>query len=1036
MGRPQILARHRLAGRSWFVPYADVGSARSYDPLLSPAFRSLSGSWRFHLASRPSAVPDGFGDLGFADDGWACIDVPSNWQLRGYGKPQYTNVAYPFPVDPPRVPSDNPTGCYRLAVDIDPAWLEPGSVTLRFEGVDSAFHVFWNGAPVGYSQGSRLPSEFDVTAVVRAGHNVLAVSVYQWSDGSYIEDQDMWWLSGIFREVSLLWRPPAHMADIVVEAPYDPVHGTGAVGVAVTIGGTGAGDPDLVVETVVYDGDGQVAAAPASLGGGHTTARLDCGDVQPWSAETPKLYDAVVALRDGNGALVEVVSVRVGFRHLKRRDGRFFFNGAPITLRGVNRHEFHPDHGRSVPLSSMVSDVLAMKRHNINAVRTSHYPPDPRFLDLCDIYGLYVVDEADLECHGFALVGDQDRLSNDPTWLPAYLDRLERMIARDRNHPSILFWSLGNESGCGSNHFAMAERARQMDGARLIHYERCPGAEMADVYGSMYNHPDELDALGRRGDLDKPHLLTEYGHAMGNGPGSFKEYWDVIESHARLQGGFVWEWLDQGLRFPRDSRPGAYAYGGDFGDDPNDGNFVIDGLMFPDRRPSPALTELAKAQQPVEITLLCPTGRFEFRNRYDFLTLSHLEGTWSLLDDGVLAAAGPLGAPSAGPGDTETVLTGPLPAVRGEAVLDISLRTRAANLWAPAGHEVAWAQFVLPSSQLGVGGQTQPDSVARDRHRATRGPRAAAHVEQRPEGPVVSGSGWRARFADGWLSSWAAGGGEILDQPPQLELWRAPTDNDRSGLWVKAVAEEWAKAGLHHLQHRVDSVTASSADGTVDVLVSTRVAPPEMAWSVGCEYHYRFDTMGRLAVVVDGTPQGEVPATFARVGLVVALVPELRDFSWYGLGPHETYPDSASAGRLARYGASIEELETPYVVPQENGHRSDVRWCQVSDGQRGMLVTGAPVFGFSAHAWSTRSLAEARHRDELVIEPRTWLHLDHRQQGLGSAACGPGPLERYVLKSRPFRFALGMWPVSPLVADPGPAARSLRELLSGLGSVA
>ena len=1024
-----VLQRHRLAPRAAFVPYADVASARSHDPALSPAFRSLSGPWRFHLAPRPSAVPEGFAGADFADDGWEDIAVPSHWQLEGYGKPQYTNVVYPFPVDPPRVPSENPTGCYRREVEVSPAWLESGSVLLRFEGVDSAAHVFWNGALVGYSQGSRVPAEFDVTKAARPGRNVVAVAVYQWSDGSYLEDQDMWWLSGIFRDVSLLWRPTAYLADVVVDAPYDAVAGTGAVVVNATLGGTGG--QGLAVEAEIYGGDELVAQGRLARQAEHASGRLGCGAVTPWSAELPHLYEAVVSLRGEDGTLIEVVAVRVGFRHIERRDGRFFFNGVPITLRGVNRHEFDPDHGRAVPLSCMVNDVVAMKRHNINAVRTSHYPPDCRFLDLCDLYGLYVIDEADLECHGFGTVGDQDRLSNDPSWLPAYVDRLERMVARDRNHPSILFWSLGNESGCGSNHFAMAARAREMDPTRLIHYERCPGAEMADVYGSMYTHPDELAVLGRRRELDKPHLLSEYGHAMGNGPGSLKEYWDVIEASPRLQGGFVWEWLDHGLRFPDGKRPGAFAYGGDFGDEPNDSNYVIDGLMFPDRTPSPALTELATVHQPVGVTLAGPPGQLELHNRYDFLSLSHLDASWSLLDDGAVVTGGSLGPLSAGPGETELAQAGPFPAPAGEAVLQVSLRARVPSPWAAAGHEVAWAQFVLPAG-------ARPPKAPSDR--SVPGTAGSRHVARRPEGRVmvqegadelvVSAAGWRARFAAGWLVSWTAGGAEMLDQAPRLELWRAPTDNDRLGLWVASVADDWAKAGLQRLQHRVDGTESRSTADGAEIVVTTRVAPAGLGWCVWCAYRYIFDARGRLAIVVEGRPEGDGPATWARIGLAMALVPALDDFTWYGLGPQETYDDAKAGGRLGRHYARVEQLETPYVVPQENGQRSDVRWCQVSDGYRGLLVVGAPLFGFSAHRWSTQALAKARHRDELVAEPRTWLHLDHRQHGLGSASCGPGPLEQYVLKCAPFRFSLGLCPVSPLALDPGATVKELGSVVS------
>jgi beta-galactosidase/evolved beta-galactosidase subunit alpha len=570
-----------------------------------------------------------------------------------------------------------------------------------------------------------------------------------------------------------------------------------------------------------------------------------------------------------------------------------------------------------------------------------------------------------------------------------------------------------------------------MDGSRLVHYERCPEAEMADVYGSMYTDLATLAALGAKTDLDKPHLLSEYGHAMGNGPGNLKEYWDVIKSYPRLQGGFVWEWLDHGLRFPGGSRPGAFAYGGDFGDDPNDGNFVITGLLFPDRTPSPALRELAKAQQPVDITLVDPAGKLEVSNGYDFLALSELEANWSLLDGGVLAAQGILGPLSAGPGETETVLVGPLPRLEGEAVLEVSLRTRLDSPWSPAGHEVAWEQFVLPAAPPGEeGGADHVAPSAAPPHRSTQWPAPRVTVIEDGDRLVVVAGSNTAEFAGGRLVSWIAAGNELIDQPPQLELWRAPIDNDMRGLWVPAVAEEWAAAGLHHLQHRVDGVESRSSDGGAEIVVTTRVAPPSLAWCVHCTYRYVFDGLGRLAISVEGRPEGDGPATFARTGLVTALVPSLREVDWYGLGPHETYPDSKTAGRLGRHRASVAELETPYVVPQENGHRSDVRWCQVSDGHRGIVVAGAPMFGFSAHPWSTQALAKALHQDELVPEPRTWLHLDHRQYGLGSAACGPGPLEPYVLTSGPFRFAFGLWPVSPLPLDPGRLAAELGVVLT------
>jgi beta-galactosidase/evolved beta-galactosidase subunit alpha len=1028
-----VLARNRLAARTSFVAFPGTTVARSFDPTLSPWVRPLSGTWRFHLAPRPGATPAGFAEPDYDDAAWADMAVPSHWQLHGYGAPQYTNIVYPFPVDPPFVPSENPTGCYRVEVDLDPAWVASGSVVLRFDGVDSAFHAWWNGVPVGYSQGSRMPAEFDVTAAVRPGSNLLAVAVYQWSDGSYLEDQDMWWLSGIFRDVALTWRPPTHLADVVVDALLDPPSGAGALTVHALVAGAEQRAPlegaaEIAVE--IYDASTLVARETAAVAGGRATARLDCAHVTPWSAEDPHLYEVVVALCDESGAVVEATAVRTGFRHVERRDGRIFVNGTAITFRGVNRHDFHPRHGRAVPLEAMLDDVTMMKRHNLNAVRTSHYPSDSRWLDLCDLYGLYVIDEADLECHGFDRLGDASRLSDDPAWRPAYLDRLERMVARDRNHPSIVLWSLGNESGCGSNHVAMAELARTMDSTRLVHYERCPGAEMADVVGSMYTHPDDLAALGRRTDLDKPHLLTEYGHAMGNGPGSLKEYWEVIESSPRLQGGFVWEWIDHGLVFPGGARPGAFAYGGDFGDDPNDATFVIDGLLFPDRVPSPALAELAKVSEPVTIRLLdASTARIALHNRYDFVSLEGLTASWSLLDDGVVVASGHLGRLRAPAGGDETLEIGPLPATDGERVLDVSVRTAAATRWAPAGHEVAWSQHLLaPRSEHTTGASRAPRLSGTSATGEPSGTGVAEAVEVR--GPTSS-----AHFAHGWLASWTNSGVESLVEPPRLELWRAPTENDRGGGRIRGVAAEWAEAGLHHLEHRVDALERRElVDGAVEVTVTTRVAPPVLDWGVRCSYRYVLDTHGRLAIVVTGEPEGAAPATFARIGLAMALVPGLDDVAWYGLGPAETYPDSREAGRLGRYSARIDELETAYVVPQENGNRSAMRWCTLSDGHRGILAVGGPdaETSFGVHRWSVHALAAAMHRDELVDEGRIWLHLDHRQQGLGSQSCGPGVLAPYVLSTGPFRFAVALRHLGSLPLDPGPAARDLGRFLASV----
>ncbi|WP_229776907.1 glycoside hydrolase family 2 TIM barrel-domain containing protein, partial [Alicyclobacillus cellulosilyticus] len=713
----QVLHRHRLPARACFVPFSDETSALAHDRALSDRIMLLNGMWKFHYAAAPAYVPAAFAEPGFDASDWADLPVPSHWQLHGYGRPHYTNVIYPFPVDPPRVPSDNPTGCYRRTFILPESWA--GDVIhLRFEGVDSAFHVFVNGQLAGYSQGSRLPSEFDITELVHPGENVIAVAVYQWSDGSYLEDQDMWWLSGIFRDVYLLRRPHLHLWDWFAQPSLDAAYRDGTLAVTAKVRNQGRTQVSGArLHGRLLDASGQEVAAgvsevPAAGPGQEAAAALSLVVREPrkWSAEDPYLYHLVLTL-EADGQVLEVVAGRVGFRQIELKGGQLLVNGVPILFRGVNRHEFHPDFGRAVPYEAMVADIRLMKQHNINAVRTSHYPDDPRWYDLCDEYGLYVIDEADLETHGFHPLGAWNRLSDDPAWEAAYVDRMERMVHRDKNHPCVILWSLGNESGYGRNHEAMAACARAIDPTRLIHYEGDREAKTADVVSTMYTSVPELRQLGERTDIPKPHILCEYAHAMGNGPGGLREYWEAFYQYPRLQGGFVWEWCDHGIRTRTPDGREYFAYGGDFGDEPNDGNFVIDGLVFPDRVPSPGLIEYKKVIEPVHVTPVdLAAGVIRVHNRYDFLSLDHLVMVWSIEAEGRVVQSGTAALPHIPAGVSAEVrlpYRWPAAAVpgcaqpggaQGEHWLHVRFLLAAATPWADAGHEVAWAQLALPAA--------------------------------------------------------------------------------------------------------------------------------------------------------------------------------------------------------------------------------------------------------------------------------------------------------------------------------------------------
>ncbi|HEY4018596.1 MAG TPA: glycoside hydrolase family 2 TIM barrel-domain containing protein [Pseudonocardiaceae bacterium] len=915
---------------------------------------SLDGDWRFRLVTTVADATPSFEALNFDDADWATLPVPGHWQLHGYGKPAYTNVQYPFPVDPPYVPDDNPTGEYRRVFTLPPSW-PAGDAVLRFEGVDSCFAVWCNGVELGDSKGSRLPVEFGVGELLQPGENVIAVRVHQWSAGSYLEDQDMWWLSGIFRSVSILARPAEGLDDFFVHADYDHETGVGRLRVE-----TSAPALLSIRELGVVD-------APADVNREFT-------DIEPWSAEAPRLYDAELATPG------ERVRLRIGFRTVRVADGQLTVNGKAILLRGVNRHEWHPDHGRAVPAETMREDLLLMKRHNINAVRTSHYPPHPDFLALCDELGLWVIDECDLETHGFSLVGWAGNPSADPVWRPALLDRMRRMVERDKNHPSIIIWSLGNEAGTGDNLAAMADWAHDRDPSRPIHYEGDYDSPYVDVYSRMYPSHAEVAAIGlgeepvtadpkhdahRRG---LPFIMCEYAHAMGTGPGGLREYQELFDAHPRLQGGFVWEWIDHGIRQQAADGTEFFAYGGDFGEVVHDGNFVADGLLFPDRTPSPGLVEFQKIIAPVRITPDPDARTVRIDNGYDFADTAHLAFTWAVATEGAEIESGSLEVPVVTAGQGVTVALPELPSVKGETWLTVRATLAADTPWAAAGHEIAWGQARVAADAV------EP------------APAAASTVEVR-EGLIVVGPG-AFDPRSGVLREFAGIGVE----GPVLDVWRAPTDNDIAH-HGKSVATEWRRIGLDRLTHRVIAVET----GERELVVRTRVAAATT--NLGLLTEYRWSARGdALRLRVDMTPDGPWWCPLPRIGVRWGVPGRFDTVEWFGRGPGEAYPDMGQAARVGRFTSTVDDLQTPYVFPQENGNRTEVRWAALTapDGT-GFRIDGHPHLDLAARRWTSADLDAAKHTNELRAGELVWLNLDIAQQGLGSASCGPGVLPQYRL---------------------------------------
>ncbi len=970
--------RGRLPARAWF------GSSL---PVID-----LDGWWRFRLAAGLHDLSGGFERTGFDDSGWAELAVPSCWQMAGHGAPAYTNVTYPFAVDPPRVPDANPTGEYRCRFAVPDGFPLPRAV-LRFDGVDSCFAVWLNGARLGDGKGSRLPTEFDVSGTLRHGQNVLAVRVHQWSAGSYVEDQDMWWLSGIFRPVRILARG---LADFFVQADFDPGSGRGTLAVQSTAPAR-LSVPEL----------GLAGADPA---GPHVIE-----GVEPWSDERPRLYAGEIV------AGQERIAVRIGFRSVAVVDGVLTVNGAPILLRGVNRHEWDPRTGRTLTPETMLADVLAMKRHNVNAVRTSHYPPDPRFLDLCDRHGLWVIDECDVETHGFAFSGWRGNPSADPAWREAYLDRAERMVERDKNHPCVIMWSLGNEAGTGANLAAMAAWIRERDGSRLIHYEGDhENCSYADVYSRMYAGLPEVAAIGHRqepGTADPAHdahrrglpfLLCEYAHAMGNGPGGLRDYQELFEAHPRLAGGFVWEWIDHGIARTADDGTPYYAYGGDFGEEVHDGNFVIDGLMFPDRTPSPGLTEFKKVVEPVRIGVDSRARTIAVRNLHHTRDTGYLGWAWLLEEDGTEAGRGGLTVPviragQAGSVEWPSELTRLVDQVRaGEVWLTVSAVTGQAESWAPAGHEVAWAQERIdgPGTHEAAGGSGAAAGTGAARTGAagigagTGAGIAAAGIAAEVEGDTITLGA--ARF-DGRTGELIGLGGLELDGP-RVEVWRAPIDNDRP------LVTGWRRAGLDRVHHKVLGVEVDGAGLTV------RTRAGAAGTALGLDVVYRWSAEAeRVWLTVAVTPRGSWDGPLPRLGVALSVAGEEGELEWFGLGPGEAYRDSESAVRVGRYRRTLAELQTPYVRPQENGNRRAVRWARLTraDGA-GLTVLGDPVVDVTARPWSTAALTAARHSCDLRPDGRIHLHVDAAHHGLGSASCGPPVPAWHTLAAVPASFTIGL----------------------------
>lgn len=980
---PEVLEIGREKPRATLIPYKNESQAHRMQRALSPFYTSLNGNWDF-LYSADGVCPEGFFDVDYDVSDWDALDVPGNWQMSGYGIPQYTNVAYPIPLDPPYVPDENPVGMYRRWIRL-PEELEGKKLYLNFDGVNSCFYVYVNGEEVGFSKVSHMPSEFDITPFVHGGDNLIAVKVFKWSDGTYLEDQDFWRLSGIFRDVYLLTVPDSHVLDVRCKAVLDSKYKDGCLTVESDVIGPGGCD----VEFKLYDGK-KVIASKKTAAQACVRAEFTVENVKKWTAETPDLY-ALHVLLIKDGKILEVQAVRVGFKTVEIRDQQLFVNGVSIKLKGVNRHDTHFQLGHVTPMETMVRDVVLMKQMNINCVRTSHYPNDPRFLDLCDEYGLYVIDEADLECHGAMhgkwTTGDENNVfdfSNSPEWTKAYVDRAERMVMRDRNHASVIIWSLGNESFFGENHFRMRERMLEIDSTRPIHYEGDREKHQAsDMVSVMYPSVYTLIEEGKKDD-EKPYFMCEYGHAMGLGPGSLEEYWDAIYASKRLIGGCVWEWVDHGMEVLTEDGESYYAYGGDFGDTPNDGNFCVDALNYPDRTPHTGLLSLKHAIRPVRFTLN-EDGSLTIKNTLGFISLDHLNATYRVLVDGKSIESGKLdisGIPAGGEKTVSGFYTMP---ETGEAYLDITVTQAFDTRWAMAGHEVARDQMLLKA-------KAEIEFVPASDMRPLQ-------IEEDDEYLCVAGDDFDVWFDvnSGEMISWVVSGNEMIERAPRANFIRAATDNDIH------VNKKWVAFGLDKIQTRLTAFKVETISaGCVRVTSSIRILPYSYRALIDTVTRYTIFGNGDIRMETDYTPLSDKLPPLARIGMQMYMPAAYDRLIWYGRGLAESYPDIKAHAPVGLYECMVDDTHEPYVRPQENGAHADTRAVAVIDNLgMGLMVIHEKAqgegFSFTAHDYTDKDLNSATHTPELESAECTVLSIDYAQGGIGSNICGPEPMEQYKL---------------------------------------
>jgi beta-galactosidase len=977
---PEVFRINKEPPHSYLMPFSELNQALARNFEKSPYYLSLNGKWKFYWAKNPDERPGEFYQENYDVSQWKEIPVPSNWQLYGYDYPIYTNIIYPWTGYEQPKPSlaptiYNPVGSYRRTFILPGGWTDR-EIFISFQGVESAFYLWINGKFVGYSEDSRTPAEFNITNYVKfSEENTISVEVYRWCDGSWLEDQDAIRLSGIYRDVYLFSTPKVHIYDFRVITDLDSEYKDAELYVKVNVKNYYDEDASTYkVEAMLYDSQNKpVFEEPIVMDINFVDKKEVVVEKKKfipnplkWSAEFPNLYTLVLTLKDSTGKPIEFESCRVGFRKFEIKDGQMKINGKPIMFKGVNRHELDPETGKVMSRERMIQDITLMKQFNINAVRTSHYPNHPLWYDLCDEYGIYVIDEANLESHGAIMEGVP---GSDPRWTDACIDRVRNMVERDKNHPCILIWSLGNEAGGGDNFKKMADWVHQNDITRPVHYEGYN--DVVDIESHMYAKVESVEEYGRSGN-PKPYVLCEYAHAMGNSVGNLFKYWDVFERYPNLQGGFIWDWVDQSLKWPIPNREGEYffAYGGDWGDIPNDGVFCADGLVFPDRTTQPEIWEVRRVYQNIgveEIDLI--QGRVRIKNKYLFTNLNTFRCTWQLLEDDRLLQEGEitdLNIPPLGNKIITIPFVEPTTKPGTEYWLNISFALKEDTMWAEKGYEIAKQQFeILFETQ-------EAETVD-----ITKIPEIK--VIESNNNVAIEGKDFSIVFdkIKGTITSYKYNSKELIEDGPIPNFWRAPVDNDRgNGMPVRL--QTWHDAGKNR---KITEVTTEVIENKAIKIEVNMILPTTNE----SKYKSIYTIFGTGDVVVENIliPGKDLPE-IPEIGMMMQLPEEFENITWYGRGPQENYWDRNTGADVGVYKGTVSEQFIPYLKPSETGNKTDVRWVALTNEERiGLMAIGMPLLEVNALHYTPEDLESVGHPYELNKRKEIILRLNYKQMGIG-----------------------------------------------------